>query len=135
MTMVGIAAMIMALTLVAMAVAIVPAFLEIRKTMAAARETLERIESEFKPVLGKLNDTLTDVNLLVHEASERREELSSFMGEIGDAGRKLHTINNVVGSVVGAFASSSLWLTGARAAGKFAVEKFLKKRRKSDGEQ
>jgi uncharacterized protein YoxC len=132
---VSIAVMIMAVTLVVLAAAILPAFLEIRKTAVASRETLERIEADLRPVLKELHETLTDLNLIVHDAAEKREDVVGFMEALGDTGRGLRTINGVVGSVAGILSTSSIWVTGAKVAGKYAVEKFLRKRRKSDGEQ
>lgn len=132
---VSIAVMVMAVTLVVIAAAIVPAFLEIRKSAAASREALERIEADLRPVLKELHETLIDLNLIVHETAEKREDVTTFMGALGDTGRGLRTINGVIGSVACALSTSSLWITGAKVAGKYAVEKFLRKRGKSDGEQ
>jgi len=131
---VSIAVMIMAVTLVLLAAAIVPAFIEIRKAAVASRESLERIEADLGPVLRELKDTLADVKLIVHEAAENREEVTIFMEALGDTGRGLRTINGVVGSVAGFLSTSSVWMAGAKVAGKFAVEKFLRKRGKSDVE-
>ncbi|GAM10150.1 hypothetical protein OR1_02438 [Geobacter sp. OR-1] len=135
MVIVSIAVLIMAVTLIVLAAAIVPAFLEIKKTAAASRETLERIEADLRPVLKELHETLTDLKEIVHETAEKRDEVATFMEALGDTGRGLRTINGVVGSVAGILSTSSLWVTGAKVAGKYAVEKFLRKRRKADGEQ
>jgi uncharacterized protein YoxC len=128
---VSIAVVIMAVTMVVLAAAIVPAFIEIRKAAAASRETLERIEADLHPVLKELRETLEELRL----TAGGREHISSFMEALGDTGRGLRTINGVIGSVAGVITSSSLWLTGAKVAGKYAAEKFLRKRGKSYGEQ
>jgi len=128
MTIVSIAVMIMAVTFVVIAAAIVPAFLEIRKAAVASREALERIEIDLRPVLNELQATLSDINLIVHETAEKREDVAAFMGALGDTGRGLRTINGVVGSVATVLATSSIWMTGAKVAGKYAVEKFLRKK-------
>jgi uncharacterized protein YoxC len=132
---VSIAVMIMAVTLVVLAAAVVPAFLEIRKTAVATRETLERIEGDLKPVIRELHDVLTDLNLIVHETADKREDVATFMLALGDTGRGLRSINGVIGSVATVVSTSSLWITAAKVAGKFAVEKLLRKRGKSDVEQ
>jgi uncharacterized protein YoxC len=133
--MVGLAVMVMAVTLVVLAAAIVPAFLEIKKAAAASRESLERIEADLRPLLKELHDTLSDLNLIVHETAEKREDVATFMGALGDTGRSLRTINSVAGTVAGFLASSSLWLTGAKVAGKFALDKFISKGGKKHVEQ
>ena len=124
---VGIAVMIMAVTLVILAWVMIPAFIEIRKTATASREALGRIEADLQPVLQELHETLADVKVIAHETAASRDDLSTFMGALGDTGRSLRTINSVVGPVAGVLASSSMWLTGAKVAGKFVVEKFLRK--------
>lgn len=131
----GIAVIVMAVTLVVLAGVMIPACIEIKKTAVASRETLARIEAELRPVLHELHETLVDAKLIVEETAANREEVTSFMGALGDTGRSLRTINNVAGSVAGVMASSSLWLTGARVAGKFMIDKFLRKEGKQHGKQ
>lgn len=135
MSIVGIAVMIMAVTLVVLAGAIVPAFIEIRKAASASRETLERIEADLRPVLQELRENLADLKLIVHETAEKREDVADFMEALGDTGRGLRTINGVVGSVAGVLTTSSVWLTGLKVAGTYAVDKIRRKRGKYDGEQ
>jgi hypothetical protein len=78
---------------------------------------------------------LTDLNLIVHETADKREDVATFMLALGDTGRGLRSINGVIGSVATVVSTSSLWITAAKVAGKFAVEKLLRKRGKSDVEQ
>lgn len=132
---VSIAVVVMAVTMVVVAAAIVPAFIEIRKAAVASRETLERIEADLHPVLAELRETVAELRIIVSETADGREHISSFMEALGDTGRGLRTINGVIGAVAGVVTSSSLWLTGAKVAGKYAAEKFLRKRGKSYGEQ
>jgi len=131
----GIAVVVMAVTLVVLAGAMIPAFIEIRKTAVASRETLSRIEAELQPVLRELRETLAGTKLIVEETAANREDVTTFMEALGDTGRSLRTINNVAGSVAGVLASSSLWLTGARVAGKFMFDRLLRKEGKQHGKQ
>lgn len=131
----GIAVIVMAVTLVVLAGVIIPACIEIKKTAVASRETLARIESDLQPVLRELRETLAGTKLIVEETAANREDVTTFMEALGDTGRSLRTINNVAGSVAGVLASSSLWLTGARVAGKFMIDKFLRKEGKQHGKQ
>jgi len=50
------------------------------------------------------------------------------MEELGNAGRNLRTINNVVGTVAGVLGGSTLWVTGAKVAGKYLIERISRKR-------
>ena len=128
MDIVGIAAVIVALTLVVLAAVLIPTAIEIRKTASALRDFITSTDSELKPLLRDLQSTLADLNTITGEASTRTDDVKCFMEALGDAGRNLRTINGVVGSVSGALASSSMWLTGARVAGKFILERIVKKR-------
>ncbi len=135
MDIVSIAVVAMAVTLIVLAAAIVPAFLEIRKAAVASRETLQRIEADLRPVLKELHEALADIKLIVHETADKREDVATFMEALGDTGRGLRTINGVVGSVAGLMARSSLWLTGAKVAGKYVMEKLIRKGGKDHGKQ
>jgi uncharacterized protein YoxC len=135
MDIVSVAVVIMAVTLIVLAAAIVPAFIEIRKSAVASRETLQRIESDLRPVLKELTAALTDIKLIVHETADNREDISTFMEGLGDTGRGLRTINEVVGSVAGVMAHSSMWMTGAKVAGKYVMERLILKGGKDHGKQ
>jgi len=130
MSIVGIAAIIVALTLVVLAAVLIPAVTEIRKTTAALHEFITCTESELKPLMRDLQVTLADLKSITDGVSTRTEDVKSFMEALGDTGRNLRTINSVVGTVSGALASSTLWLTGAKVAGKFIIDRFSKKRGK-----
>jgi uncharacterized protein YoxC len=116
-----------AITLVILAVFMIPTFIEARKTAVAAREFLNRTDLELQPVLRDLRTVITDLKEMTSGASEKAEELKLFMGALGDTGRYVRTINTVVGTVVNAVSTSSLWLSGARVAGKFLYDRISKK--------
>jgi uncharacterized protein YoxC len=130
MDIVGIAPVIVALTLVVLAAFLIPAVIEIRKTASAMRDFITGTDSELKPLLRDLQSTLADLKGITDQVSTRTEDVKSFMEALGDTGRNLRTINSVVGAVSGTLASSSLWLTGAKVAGKFIIDRFSKKRGK-----
>jgi uncharacterized protein YoxC len=129
MLMISYAAVIAAGALVVLAAVMIPAILEIRRTAVAVRECVARVESELQPAIKELHQALVEVRTLTAVASSEAEELRSFMAAVGDTGRGLRTISTIVGGAASAIASSSLWLTGAKVAGKFVMEKFVKKRR------
>jgi uncharacterized protein YoxC len=129
MMMISFAAVIAAAALVAMAAVMIPAILEIRKAAIVVRECVAHLDSELQPTIKELQQVLVEVRTLTEVASAEADELRSFMTAVGDTGRGLRTISTVVGGLTNALASSSLWLTGAKVAGKFVMEKFVKKRR------
>jgi uncharacterized protein YoxC len=125
---VGISAAVAAITLVVLAGFMIPAFVEIRKTAAATREFITQTETELKPALKELHETLAGLKVLTEGVADKVEDVHSFMDALGDTGRNLRTINNIVGAVAGVMVNSSVWLTGAKVAGKFIVDRFSKQR-------
>ena len=125
---VGIAALIMALTLIVLAAFMIPAFIELRRTATAVREFLAYTQSELKPALTDLQTVLADLKEVTSQAASETGEVRSFMDALGDAGRNLRTINSVVGSVTGLLTGTSIWATGARVAGKYILERIKRKR-------
>ncbi len=126
---ISLAVVLVAITMVVLAAFMIPAFIEIRKTAIALRETTERAESEFKPVLHELHKTLSELKELVEGAATRTDDVKTFMEALGDTGRNLRTINHVVGTVAGVLASSSAWAVGAKVAGKVILERLLTKKK------
>ncbi len=126
---ISLAVAVVALTMVVLAAFMIPAFIEIRKTAIAIRETSARAESELKPLLHELHRTLEELKSFAEAAATKADDLKCFMEALGDTGRNLRTINSVVGSAAGVLASSSAWVVGARVAGKFILERLSKKRK------
>ena len=126
---ISLAAVLVAITLVVLAAFLIPAFIEIRKTAASLREFIECTDSELKPLLHELHQTITELKIIAEVAASKSEDMKTFMEALGDTGRNLRTINHVVGSAAGVLATSSAWVVGARAAGKLILERLSKKRK------
>ena len=128
MTLIGIAAAIAAIALILLVAFIIPVLIEIRKTVVTTRETLATIETDLRPVLKELRETLADVKAITGEVTERADNIKEFMEAVGDTGRGLRTINSVIGTVAGVVSRSTLWLTGAKVAGSFIMDRITKRR-------
>jgi len=126
---IDLAAILVAITLVVLAAFLIPAFIEIRKTAASLRDFITCADSELKPVLHELHQTITELKIIAEVAASKTEDMKTFMEALGDTGRNLRTINHVVGSVAGVLAGSSAWVVGARAAGKLIFERLSRKRK------
>ncbi len=127
MVVISISVAIVAATFLILAVFAIPAFIEARKTAIAAREFLARTDMELQPALRDLRLIIDDLKFVVAEASEKTGDIKTFMEALGDTGRNLRVINSVVGVVAGTLSTSSLWITGARAAGRLIFNRFSKK--------
>ncbi len=128
---INLAVVVVAITMVVLAAFMIPAFIEIRRTAITLRQTSERAESEFKPVLHELHKTLSELKAIVEGVASKTEDVKCLMEALGDTGRNLRTINHVVGAVAGVLASSSAWMVGAKAAGRVILERLLKKRKEA----
>jgi len=126
---ISLAVVFVAITMGVLAAFMIPAFIEIRKAAVTLRETTEMAERELKPLLQDLHKTVSEIKLLVEEASIRADDIKTFTEALGETGRHLHTINHVVGKVANVLASTSVWATGARAAGRVILERLLLKRK------
>jgi uncharacterized protein YoxC len=127
MDVISIAIVVVAITFVILTVFAIPAFIEARKTAVAARDFLAHTDMELQPALRDLRLIIDDLKTVIMEASEKTGEMKLFMEALGDTGRNLRTINTVVGAVAGTLSTSSLWLTGAKAAGRLILNRFSKK--------
>lgn len=128
MIIINIAAIVVAIAVVALVVALIPLIKELKTTAVTVREIAVRMETEIQPTIKELQDALADVNLLTSGVAEKVEDLQCFMSAVGDTGRGLKTISSVVGGAAGVLSKSSLWLTGAKVAGSYMVDRFNKKR-------
>jgi uncharacterized protein YoxC len=126
---IGLAAGLIAITFAILAAFLIPAVIEIRKTAIALREFTVNAETELKPVLHELQNTLTELKGLAGEAASRADEIRSFTEALGETGKNLRTINSVVGTVASLLANTSAWAVGAKAAGKMILESLSKKRK------
>lgn len=126
---IGLAAGLIAITFAILAAFLIPAVIEIRKTAIALREFTVNAESELKPVLNELQNTLTELKGLAGVAAARADEIRSFTEALGETGKNLRTINSVVGTVAGVLANTSAWAVGAKAAGRMILESLSKKRK------
>ena len=127
MDVISISVALVALTFVILAAFAIPAFIEARKTAVVAREFLTRADMELQPTLRDLRLIIDDLKLVISDASEKTGDVKLFMDALGDTGRNLRIINTVVGAVAGTLSTSSLWITGAKAAGKLVIARFSKK--------
>jgi uncharacterized protein YoxC len=126
---IGLAAGLIAITFAILAAFLIPAVIEIRKTVIALREFTVNAENELKPILHELQNTLTELKGLAGATAARADEVRSFTEALGETGKNLRTINSVVGTVAGLLANTSVWAVGAKAAGKMILESLSKKRK------
>jgi len=128
MEIIAIAAAVIAITFIVLVAFLIPALIENRKTAVSVRTYVTDVESQMQPILKELRELTANLRIFTDAVASRSDEVKSFMVSLGDTGRNISKINVVVGEVAGLLCRSSLWLTGLKAAGQYAVGRILKKR-------
>jgi uncharacterized protein YoxC len=129
MIIINIAAVVVAIAAVALVVTLIPLIKELKATAVTVREIAVKMETEIQPTIQELHDALADLNVVTAGVADKIEDVQCFMSAVGDTGRGLKTIGSVVGGAAGALSRTSLWLTGAKVAGSYMLERITKKRR------
>lgn len=128
MTPAAIALIVIAAALCILVLTLIPTVLTIKRTAASVGELAEMVQSELKPTLRELTGVLGELKSVGSGVAEYNDDVRRFMSELGNAGANLHTINRTVGAVTTVLNITSVWSTGAKAAGKYIIERYLKKR-------
>jgi uncharacterized protein YoxC len=129
MEIVAIAALVVAIAFVALVGFLIPVLVEVRKTAVVMRTSLQNVESQCQPVLTELRQLTANLLILTEGVASETDEVKSLMISLGDTGRNISRINAVVGNVASLLCTSSLWMTGLKAAGRYAIDRIVKKRR------
>ena len=107
---------------------LIPTLIAIKRSAVLVGELSEMVRNELKPALQELTGVLTELKTVGGGVAEHTDDVRRFMSELGEAGNNLHTINRTVGIVTGVLDTTSVWATGAKVAGKYIIERYLKKR-------
>lgn len=118
---------IIAVALCILMLVLIPTLLTIKRSAASVGELADMIQSELKPTLQEITGVLAEFKTIGNGMTEYNDDVRRLMSELGEAGKNLHTINRTVGVVTGVIDKTSVWATGARVAGKYLFERYLKK--------
>jgi uncharacterized protein YoxC len=128
MPMTSIALIVIAAALCILVLTLIPTLLTIKRTAASVGELAEMVHGELKPTLQELTGVLAELKSVGGAVAEYNDDVKRFMTELGATGDHLHTINRSVGIATNVLNTTSVWATGAKAAGKYVIERYLKKR-------
>jgi uncharacterized protein YoxC len=128
MSLIEIVLIIIAAAACILVVTMIPTLLTIKRTAASVGELAVMIRCELKPTLQELTNVLTELHTVGGGVAEHTEDVTRFMSALGETGTNLNTINRTIGVVAGVLNTTSVWATGAKVAGKYIVERYLKKR-------
>lgn len=124
----GIALLIIAASLLILVLTLLPAIITVRRTAASIGTLSDMVQQELKPTIQELTAVLTELKTVGGGIAEHTDDVKQFMSALGETGTNLKTINRSVGVVTGALNTTSVWVTGAKVAGKYVLERYLKKR-------
>ena len=128
MSLIEIALLIIVAAACILVLTMIPAILAVKRTAASVGKLTEMVESELKPALHELTGVLAELKTVGGGVAEHTDDVKRFMSALGETGDNLHTINRSVGVVTGILNTTSVWATGAKVAGKYVFERYLKKR-------
>jgi uncharacterized protein YoxC len=128
MPLIGIAMIIIAVAIVILVLTLVPTLLAMKRTYASVRELADMVKGELQPTLQELTGILAELKTVSGGISEHTDDVRCFMSSLGESGRNIHTINRAAGVVSSVVNTSAAWTVGARAAGKYVLDRYLKKR-------
>jgi uncharacterized protein YoxC len=117
-----------AVTLVLLAIYLIPVLQELKKTAVSLRNFSDTMQVEITPLVKELRETVADIQVVTSVTAANADGVNILLEEIGHAGRNIRMINKVIGVASELVAGSSAWVTGARVAGKYIADRLIKKR-------
>jgi len=124
----GIALIIIAVAFCILVLTLIPTLLSVKKSADSVGLLSEMIQKELKLTLQELTSVLSEQKSVIKGVAEHSDDVGRFMTALGETGNNLHTINRAVGAVTGLLSTSAVWATGVKVAGKYMLERYLKKR-------
>lgn len=117
-----------AASILILVVTLLPVILTVKRTAASVGSLSDMVQTELKPTIQELTAILVELKTVGGGFVEHSDDLNRFMSSLGETGTNLITINRTVGVVAGVLNTTSAWATGAKVAGKYVLERYLKKR-------
>lgn len=96
MTMLEVAALIVAVAFAALVGFMVPVLLQARKAVAEVEQSLLRINTELLPLLKEMRITMANLNDLVEQTRDGVDHASVLLHVAGDIGESIQQVHNLV---------------------------------------
>jgi uncharacterized protein YoxC len=118
-----------AISIVVLAVYLIPVMSELKRTAQSLRSVSETLQVELLPLIKELRQTVADVQTVTGATAANIDGVNLLLEELGHAGHNIRMINRVIGVASQVVATSSAWISGAKVAGKFIADKVMNKNR------
>ena len=128
MSLTEIALIVIAVSVLILVLTLIPAIATFKRTTASVGSLSDMIQQELRPTIQELTAVLTELKTVGGGVVEHTDDVKRFMTALGETGTNLSTINRSVSVVTGVLTTTSTWATGAKVAGKYLLDRYLKKR-------
>ncbi|BCG45840.1 hypothetical protein GEOBRER4_n0612 [Citrifermentans bremense] len=115
-----------AVTLVVLAMCLIPVLAEMKKAAVSLQEATDSLQKELKPLINDLRETVADIQVVTSSAAANADGVNMLLSELGHAGHNIRMINKVLGIATDVARNSTVWLTGAKVAGKFIADRIVR---------
>ena len=125
MTIVEIAAIIVAIAFAVLVACLVPMVLQVRKTVAESEQLLAKMNNDLPPLIGELRAMSHRVNDLTEQARMGVEHAAVLLHAVGEVGESVQHVHNVVkGSSGSMLTNMASVVAGFKAASHVMKERF-----------
>lgn len=128
MTLAGIVLIVIAVAFCILVLALIPTLMTVKRTAESVASLSDMLQKELKPAIQELTNVLTELKTVGGGMAEHTDDVKEFMSALGETGNNLHTINRSVRIVTNVLNTTTVWASGAKVAGKYLLERYLKKR-------
>lgn len=128
MSLAGIVLIVFAVAFCILVMALVPTILTFKRSAESVASLADMLQKELKPTIHELNEVLAELKTIGGGMAEHTDDVKEFMSALGETGDNLHTINRSVRVVTNVLNTTTIWASGAKVAGKYLIERYLKKR-------
>ena len=129
MTIVEMAAILVAVAFAVLVGYLVPVLIQVRKTVAESEQLLEKMNHDLPPLIGELRTMSHNVNDLTEQARGGVEHAAVLLHAVGEVGESVQQVHNVVRGSSG----SLLTNVASVVAGFKAASQVMKERLREEG--
>jgi uncharacterized protein YoxC len=125
MTIVEMAAILVAVAFAVLVGYLVPVMIQVRKTVAESEQLLAKMNHDLPPLIGELRAITHTMNDLTEQARGGVEHAATLLHAVGEVGESVHHVHNVVkGSSGSMLTNVASVVAGLKAATKVVKERF-----------
>ena len=129
MTIVEIAALLVAVAFAVLVGYLVPVLMQIRKTVAESEQLLSKMNAEIPPLVAELRSMSQNLNDVTNQAREGVEHAAVLLHAVGEVGESVQHVHNVVRASGGTLLSNVVSMV----AGFKAATKVVRERMRQEG--